>query len=236
MRLLPAQRDRAAGVLVGTAAADALGAPYEFGPPLTDRPVMHAGKGWELGEWTDDTSMALAVATASAAGRLDPTEIAANFISWIDSGPKNVGIQSGRVLRAAAGDPARVAAEAASYFAANPRNSAGNGSLMRSASVALSYLGDDAAIMRAAREESELTHADPVAAQACIIWSIAIDRAVREGRLDGVREGVAALEDDDARKDWGSLLDWNRVTLVGQSSSASLKRFSRMNTPAQSSR
>ncbi len=78
---------------------------------------------------------------------------------------------------------------------------------MRTAPVALSYLGDDPAIMRSAREESELTHADPVTAQACIIWSIAIDRAVREGRLDGVREGVAALEDHDARKDWASLLD-----------------------------
>lgn len=51
MRLSPAQRDRAAGVLVGLAAGDALGAPYEFGPPLTEPPVMHAGRGWELGEW-----------------------------------------------------------------------------------------------------------------------------------------------------------------------------------------
>jgi hypothetical protein len=33
MNLTPAQLDRAIGALLGTAAGDALGAPYEFGPP-----------------------------------------------------------------------------------------------------------------------------------------------------------------------------------------------------------
>ena len=33
MKLTPAQIDRAVGVLLGTAAGDALGAPYEFGLP-----------------------------------------------------------------------------------------------------------------------------------------------------------------------------------------------------------
>jgi hypothetical protein len=33
MTLTPAQLDRAVGALLGTAAGDALGAPYEFGPP-----------------------------------------------------------------------------------------------------------------------------------------------------------------------------------------------------------
>jgi len=44
--LSPAQRDRAAGVLVATAAGDALGAGYEFGPPLpTSTPVGMVGGG-----------------------------------------------------------------------------------------------------------------------------------------------------------------------------------------------
>ena len=40
MKLTTAQRDRAAGVLLATAAGDALGVPYEFAtpPPRVSRP------------------------------------------------------------------------------------------------------------------------------------------------------------------------------------------------------
>ena len=73
LHLNAAQLDRAAGVLLGMACGDALGAPYEFGPPLgTDVPVIMAGGGsfgWSPGEWTDDTSMAIAIAEVSAEGR-----------------------------------------------------------------------------------------------------------------------------------------------------------------------
>ena len=67
-----AQRDRAAGVLLATACGDALGAGYEFGPPLpADQPVGMVGGGpfgWAPGEWTDDTSMAVAIAEVAATG------------------------------------------------------------------------------------------------------------------------------------------------------------------------
>jgi hypothetical protein len=68
--LTTAQRDRACGVLLGTAAGDALGAAYEFGPPrgpeLEVAMVGGGGFGWEPGEWTDDTSMAIAIAEVAA--------------------------------------------------------------------------------------------------------------------------------------------------------------------------
>jgi len=57
--LTSAQRDRAAGVLLATAAGDALGAGYEFNAPMpADRPVGMIGGGlgpFAPGEWTDDT-------------------------------------------------------------------------------------------------------------------------------------------------------------------------------------
>ena len=77
---------------------------------------------------------------------------------------------------------------------------------MRTAPVALAYIGDDGAIVRAATQISGLTHADPVAGEACAIWCVAIDRAIREGRLDGVHDGIALLPDG-RRQFWSERLD-----------------------------
>ena len=47
MTLTTAQLDRAVGVLLGTAAGDALGAAYEFGPPRG--PELEVATGWGAG-------------------------------------------------------------------------------------------------------------------------------------------------------------------------------------------
>jgi len=57
--------DRAAGVLLASAAGDALGAGYEFTYPSPETVIAMIGGGpfdFEPGEWTDDTSMSIAVA------------------------------------------------------------------------------------------------------------------------------------------------------------------------------
>ena len=72
MTLTTARMDRACGVLLATAAGDALGAPYEFEPARgPDEDVAMVGGGsldWAPGEWTDDTSMAIAIAEVAATG------------------------------------------------------------------------------------------------------------------------------------------------------------------------
>jgi len=72
---------------------------------------------------------------------------------------------------------------------------------MRTAPVALVGLGDDKTLVALANEVSALTHADPLAKEACALWCIAIDRAVREGRLDGVLDGIELL-DPGSREVW----------------------------------
>lgn len=199
--------DRAVGALLGLATGDALGAGYEFGPPLVgDAAMIGGGLGdWAPGEWTDDTQQAICVARSGATGALDATEVGAAFLDWFADDPKDVGNQTRSVLGAArAGADLRTASQ--QHFERHPRNAAGNGSLMRTAPVALAHLGDDEAIVTSAFEISALTHADPLAGEACAIWCIAIDRAVRERRLDGIFDGVDLLPGDASARWSGWLL------------------------------
>jgi ADP-ribosyl-[dinitrogen reductase] hydrolase len=232
-RLTKPQLDRAAGVLLGMACGDALGAGYEFGPALgRDVPVGMIGGGpfrWEPGEWTDDTSMAIAIAEVSATGADLRSEeardlIAAGWAGWAAEA-KDVGKQTRAVLAVAtrsarsrgeteptAGDLASAAAE---HHAATGR-SGGNGSLMRTAPIALAYLDDPDGLVLAtqadpddlvlaAQEISAMTHHDTEAGEACALWCLAIRHAVLEGALD-VRGGLVYLPEDRALV-WGARLD-----------------------------
>ena len=186
--------DRAVGALLGAAAGAALGAPYEFGPPLPDdHPVGMIGGGsfgWEPGEWTDDTAMAVPLAQALAAGRSLTDEdtldqVVAAWASWAQTA-KDVGVQTRQVLGRLREPTAAAARAAATELHERTGRTAGNGSLMRTGPVSLGYLADGAepALATAARTVSELTHYDPEAGDACVLWCLAVRHAVRTGECD----------------------------------------------------
>lgn len=183
-------RDRAAGVLLGQACGDALGVPYEFAtPPGAGELAEMKGGGlgpFAPGEWSDDTSMAVAVARGLVGGRLDLDEIARGFLRWYAEDPRDIGIQTRAVLSATPSThaPATAMAAAAASYAASHPHSAGNGALMRTSPVALAFLEDRIGCADAARLVAELTHADPLAGDSCVLWSEAIRVAVGEERLD----------------------------------------------------
>jgi ADP-ribosyl-[dinitrogen reductase] hydrolase len=215
MTLTTAQLDRACGVLLATAAGDALGAPYEFGPPrgpeLQVAMVGGGSFGWKPGEWTDDTSMAIAIAEVAATGADLRQEQALDAIvrrwhEWSQHA-KDVGVQTRSVLSQAGrhGISAQKArAESAALHKLTGRT-AGNGSLMRTAPLALAYLDDEAALVEAARAVSELTHYDPEAGDACVLWCLAIRHAILTGLLDA-RIGLQHI-DIDRRDLWASRLE-----------------------------
>ena len=213
MELTTAQLDRACGVLLGTAAGDALGAGYEFGPPLAAGALvtMKGGGslGWAPGEWTDDTSMALAVAEVGATGAdLGGTAaqdaIIARWAGWAQTA-RDVGIQTAEVLGAARGGTAAEALAAARDLHERTGRTAGNGSLMRTAPVALAYLADPEGLTQAATALSVLTHYDPEAGEACVLWCQAIRHAVLSGDLDA-RAGLEYLPAG-GRGTWARRLD-----------------------------
>jgi ADP-ribosyl-[dinitrogen reductase] hydrolase len=196
-----ARQERIAGTLVGMAAGDALGAGYEFrSPPFDTIDLIGGGLGdFAPGEWTDDTAMAVCIAEVTATGALDLEAIGERFLAWARSGPADIGVSTAAVLRDAR-DGSEVTAAAARYLARHPDGGAGNGALMRTAPVALARLGDDQGLADAARSVASLTHADPLAGDSCVLWCVAIDRAVREQRLDGIRDGLALLPPERRRR------------------------------------
>ena len=205
MKLSPAQLDRACGAVLGTAVGDALGAPYEFGLATVgpDGPRMIGGGlgGLAPGEWTDDTTMSWAILDVAATGadlRSEEalTAIARNFRDWYDTRPPDIGNQTRTILGAVGPDPTGAAMTTTSYdLHARTGHTAGNGSLMRTAPVALPYLDDPDALVEAARKVGALTHYDLHAQEACVLWSLAIRHAILHADFD-IRAGLDYLDDE----------------------------------------
>ena len=194
------REDRIKGVLLGQAAGDALGVPYETGKPVppTGAIMEGGGYGFEPGEFSDDTQQAICVCL----GRSEPYQVAANLIAWYGSRPKDVGGQTRAVVRRARTPRGLVMASraCASRLASLPvprgwDPGTGNGSLMRTGPVCLPCLGDRYLIAVTARKVSDLTHADPWSGDACVLWSLAIDSAISAGyyTTDLVSAGLAHI-------------------------------------------
>lgn len=209
------QLDRAVGAIVASAAGDALGAPYEFGPAHADdfQPAFGTGVfGHEPGEWTDDTSMSLPILEAIARGDSLRDEgvlggIVARWLDWSRTA-KDIGNQTRSVLALLDDRPTALAARrAARLLHERTGRSAGNGSLMRTGPVALAYLrpGSEHRLVEAAGRIARLTHSDEVNADAAVLWSLMIRGAILTGRLDPWT-GVSRLPTERQSR-WATLID-----------------------------
>ena len=190
--LTHAQSDRAAGVLLGSAAGDALGAGYEFAAVSSTLVPGMIGGGlgnFAPGEWTDDTSQAVAIAQVAARGEDLRTSaaldaIAQGFARWYAGNPPDVGNQTRAVLGMVGVTPSGSDMTAAARtFHERSGRSAGNGSLMRTGPVALAYLDDPAGLVEAAMAIGALTHFQDHAQEACALWSLMIRHAVLTGEF-----------------------------------------------------
>ena len=172
------RRRRTEGCLIGLAVGDALGAPLEAASAREARVTvehgleMSGGAGWAPGEWTDDTAMAIALAESIAAhGLLDEDDVAARYIEWANGEAKGIGATTRSALTAAVGaDDARSRARA---LYEQTGMTAGNGTVMRAAPIALAC-SSSAETTRAARQDASLTHADPAAGAASAALCAAI--------------------------------------------------------------
>lgn len=172
--------DRALGAFLGLAVGDAVGTTLEFEqrdrqPPLTD--MIGGGPfGLPPGGWTDDTSMALALADSLAErGGFDAPDVMRRWIRWWRQGAYS---HNGRCFDIGIQTRAALAGFERSGAFPGPTDSAGNGAIMRLAPVVLFAL--DAGAEEAARlaaAQARLTHnndeaADTAAAMARLLHAL----------------------------------------------------------------
>lgn len=208
---------RALGAVVGSAVGDTLGAPFEFGPEGAfsarfPNPghggEMCGGGGWDPGEATDDTQMAVLVGESLLeCGGLDLPDVFRRFQQWAVAGPKDIGLQTEAVL--SCGDPWDMAA--ALYFQVNQR-AAGNGALMRAAPSAVYFARDGRdATMGAARRIAALTHGDRAAWEGTAVFHELVRVAMYGGDPSAAVPDTLAAVHPDHRKRYAAVLapDWH---------------------------
>ena len=178
-------RDRIVGCLSGLAVGDALGTTLEFQQPGTFEPIqdMVGGGpfGLEPGQWTDDTSMALCLADSLVeCGGFDPADQMRRYVRWWRDGhrssrPGNC-FDIGNTVRDAL---ARFERTGEPFAGSTDAMSAGNGSLMRLAPVAMFHAGQPLEAIGRAADSSRTTHGAAEAVDACRYLAMLIVNALR---------------------------------------------------------
>jgi ADP-ribosyl-[dinitrogen reductase] hydrolase len=155
--------ERFRGCLLGLAAGDAVGTTVEFQqrgsfPPVTD---MVGGGPFNLepGQWTDDTSMALCLATSLVEmGGFDAADQMSRYYDWYENGYLSstgtcfdIGNTVSQALQQykISGNP---------FSGSTHPRAAGNGCLMRLAPVPMFYFPDRDRVLHFSGESSRTTH------------------------------------------------------------------------------
>lgn len=200
-------RDRFRGTLLGLAAGEALGTPAEF---LTAEQVverygviteMIGGGVYDVapGEITDASEMMLCLGRSLADnGGFEPEDIMERYGAWLESQPRHVSL----TVRAAlisyrSGTHWDVASRRAFEILGGP--TAGNGSLIRCAPVALLYCTDAAQRHEVSHRESTLTHFDRLAGMSCAAFNDLVTAALYGDLAGGAPVIARAFDDEDKR-------------------------------------
>lgn len=181
------RQDLAMGSLFGLACGDALGITTEqargFTPKKRDKwlkNMVGRGGSYKAGDWSDDTSLALAIATSLIDNKgFDPKNIKDRFLDWHEHGTyDSQGIASH-------GSGGNTRNELDYYkkhpnhlYATKPANNIGNGAIMRQCPVNIFYYKDLSESMKAAVKQAKLTHASPAAHEASAVLTYVIHRAL----------------------------------------------------------
>ena len=183
-------KDQKIGMFIGLAIGDALGAPLEFQPPRkTDNLLTKFETGGHhnvsLGEWTDDTSMAYAMATSLIEKKeFDADDIMHKFCQWFKDGKfstRNKCFDIGNTISSSLNFYLKGIREGKSnpYCGITDHNTAGNGALMRLAPVVI-FANNSQEAIQFAIQQTLLTHGH----QMCVQYSSMLAEELYSGRAN----------------------------------------------------
>jgi ADP-ribosyl-[dinitrogen reductase] hydrolase len=190
------QSDRLRGCLLGLAVGDAVGTTLEFRRRGTFEPLadMVGGGPFGLlpGQWTDDTSMALCLATSLIErGGFDAHDQMSRYCQWADGGYLSstgvcfdIGVTVASSLR-------RYQRDGNPYAGSSDPNAAGNGCIMRLAPIPMYFFPDLDAVERFAGDSSRTTHGTRECIEACRLFARILCRALLGRPKDEVILGDA---------------------------------------------
>jgi ADP-ribosyl-[dinitrogen reductase] hydrolase len=187
-------RERFRGCLLGLATGDAVGTTLEFRSRGTFEPLTDMVGGGlfrlEPGEWTDDTSMALCLATSLVERKeFDADDQMRRYCRWQDGGylsSNGLCVDIGHTVAEAL---RRYRQDSNPYAGSTHPRSAGNGSIMRLAPIPMYFFPDLDAVERWAGESSRTTHGATECIDACRLFGRIICRALLGRSKDEVLLG-----------------------------------------------
>lgn len=185
---------RQRGCLLGLACGDAVGTTVEFRergsfPPVTD---MVGGGPFRLpvGAWTDDTSMALCLASSLVElGRFDPADQMRRYCQWHEKGYLSSTGRCFDIGGTVRGSLARFKQSGKPFSGQPDPQSAGNGCIMRLAPVPMFFYPDAAQAAHWAAESSRTTHGAPECIESCQLLAAMIYAALSGGSKEEVLFG-----------------------------------------------
>lgn len=205
-----ALRDRWRGAMLGTAVGDAVGAPFEGRPRVTE----HAVRDWLDGDarlvWTDDTAMAIGLAQSLVAtdGRVDHQHLGETFAANHEREPWRGYGAGPPTIFAAAADGTPFTEAAAAMFDGD--GSFGNGAAMRVAPAAIAGAPDLDRVASLARDQAIVTHAHPLAIDGAVLVATSIAALATADHADAA-SSIADLDvhltTDDVRRALRTAID-----------------------------
>lgn len=177
-------KNRQLGALIGLAIGDAFGAPYEFLTPPYTVDTSHYTSGGahdvEIGEWTDDTSMALCLAKSLIDCNGFNLEDQLNkYTEWYLNG-----YMSTRGYCFDIGNTTEMSIlqfnRSGDIFTKYIDDSfSGNGSIMRLAPIAIKYFNEEKDLLKFAELSSKTTHGSQKSIEGCLFLAKLLSGAIK---------------------------------------------------------
>lgn len=155
--------ERYRGALIGLACGDAVGTTAEFSPRGSFAPLADMVGGGpfrlEAGQWTDDTSMALCLATSLVeCGGFDAADQMRRYCLWMDEGYLSSNGECFDIGMTVSAALDRFKQTGEPFSGSTDPRAAGNGCLMRLAPVPMFYGRDRAAAIEQSAASAATTH------------------------------------------------------------------------------